>query len=451
MDRYVFTFTGRYDGSSLLARGNQWKFFPSAAFAWRVNEEGFLKDVDMLSNLKLRASLGVTGNQNIGYAAPYAIINSARVPVGGAAFTGMRPSSLANPDLGWENTVSTNIGVDIGFFDNRFRLSGDIYKRVTKDLLLNFTLPASSGYNNIPMNLGQISNEGIELEASADILTKTAVKWSVSANWYLNRNMVDDIGGNSIQGQNYLSGGGTFNQSLHRTLKGHPIGSFYGYVVDGIYQNATEAALAPIDSPQATPGSLRFLDIGGPDGVPDGRITADDMTILGTSQPDFNYGFSSDVSWKGLKLSLMFTGSVGAKVANMNRYILDGFTNTNSNISRAAWEGRWTGEGTSNFYPKVDGSNASVFFYQRFSNMFLEDATYFRLKNLTVNYTFSFKKSTSIKNLGVFFTATNLFTITDYTGYDPEVSISNGALSPNVDFAAYPSCRTYSFGVNFGF
>ena len=450
MDKYIFTATGRYDGSSLLAEGNQWSFFPSFAFAWKINQENFLKNVRAISNIKLRLSYGTTGNQNVSFAAPYALMSHDRGYIGGSVVHGMNTSTLGNSDLGWETTVTYNVGLDLGFVKNRFRLTADIYQRDTKDLLLNFGLPQSSGYGSVASNLGHIRNRGLEFEVGADILTGK-VKWSVGGNIYLNRNEVIDIGGNELLGQSYLAGGGALSSSIHITKEGYPIGCFYGYVIDGIYQNEEEAAMAPYDTPQATPGSFKYKDISGPDGLPDGRITSDDMTILGSAEARFNYGLNTDISWKGLSLSLIFTGRCGGKVANLNRYFLDSFNDQQNNIRREAWEGRWTGEGTSNYYPAVDGSKGSSYFNKRFTNFLLEDGSYFRLKNLTLSYQFSIKKVKWLKNIRVFATGTNLFTITKYSGYDPEVSITKSAMSPNVDYAAYPSSRTYSFGLSLGF
>ncbi|MCF0176369.1 MAG: TonB-dependent receptor [Bacteroidales bacterium] len=450
LDKYIFTATGRYDGSSILAPENQWAFFPSAAFAWRINQEPFLKSVKEISNIKLRLSYGLTGNQNIGFAAPYAIMNHVRGYIGGEVVHGISNGSLPSPDLGWENTKTYNVGLDLGFFKNRFRITADAYRRDTDNMLMNFGIPQSSGYNTIALNAGQIRNQGVEVEVGADILTK-AVKWSVGGNIYLNRNRVIDLDDNEMLGQVYLAGGGVFNSSIHITREGYPIGSFYGYVVDGVYQNEAEAKAAPFDSPQATPGSLRYKDISGPDGLPDGQITADDMTIIGSAEAQFNYGFNTDLSWKGFTLSMIFTGRYGSKIANLNRYFLDSYTDTNDNIRLEAWEGRWQGEGTSNFFPAVDGSKGASYFDKRFSTFLLEDGSYFRLKNLSLAYKFRIKKLAWLKSINVFGTATNLFTLTKYSGYDPEVSITPGAMSPNVDYAAYPSSRTYSFGVNLGF
>ena len=449
-DRYIFTATGRYDGSSLLASGNRWSFFPSSAVAWRINQEKFMKDIPAISNIKLRLSYGVTGNQSIAYAAPLAIMNHVRSYSGGAVTHGMVNGKLANPNLGWESTATYNAGLDLGFIDNRFRVTMNVYQRTTKDMLMNFGLPLSSGYGSIPYNMGKMTNKGFELEASADILTGR-VKWTLGGNIYLNRNKVDDISGNELLGTSYLAGGGVFSQSIHITKAGYPVGSFYGYVVDGVYQNEAEAKLAPFDTPQATPGSLRFKDISGPDGLPDGKITSDDMTIIGTAEPKFNYGINSELSWKGLTLSMIFTGRVGGDIANLNRYFLDSFTDTNDNIRAEAWEGRWQGEGTSNFYPAVNGSQGSSYFNKRFSTFLLEDGSFFRLKNLTLAYQFSLKKLRWLRSVRVFGTVTNVFTITNYSGYDPEVNITSGAMSPNVDYAAYPSSRTYSMGINLAF
>ena len=450
MDKYIFTATGRYDGSSLLAKGNQWSFFPSFAFAWRINQENFLKNVKAISNIKLRLSYGTTGNQNVSFAAPYALMSHERAYIDDSVVHGMGSSTLGNPDLGWETTITYNVGLDLGFVRNRFRLTADIYHRDTRDLLLNFGLPQSSGYGSVATNLGRITNRGLELEVGADILTGK-VKWSLGGNIYLNRNRVVDLGGNELLGQVYLAGGGVFNSSIHITKEGYPVGSFYGYIIDGIYQNEEEAKQAPYDSPQATPGSFKYKDISGPDGVPDGQITSDDMTILGSSEAKFNYGINTDLSWKGLSLSVIFTGRCGGSVANLNRYFLDSFTDTNDNIRVEAWEGRWQGEGTSNYYPAVDGSKGSSYFNKRFTNFLLEDGSFFRLKNVTLSYQFNIKKVKWIRNIRVFATGTNLFTITKYTGYDPEVSITRSAMSPNVDYAAYPSSRTWSFGLSLGF
>lgn len=449
-DKYIFTATGRYDGSSLLADGNQWSFFPSFAFAWRINQEKFLRDYENISNIKLRLSYGTTGNQNIGFGAPFAIMNYTRAYLNGTVSHGIVNGKLENPNLGWENTKTYNLGVDLGFYQNRFRLSADVYHRKTSNMLMNLGLPPSSGYGNIAYNAGSMTNKGLEIEAGADILTGR-LKWTLSGNLYLNRNTVDNLEGTEMLGQIYLAGGGVFNQAIHITKAGYPVGSFYGYVVEGVYQNEAEALKAPFDTPQATPGSLKYKDISGPDGLPDGKITADDMTIIGSSEAKFNYGINTDLSYKGFTLSMVFTGRAGGKIANLNRYFLDSYTDTNDNIRREAWEGRWQGEGTSNFFPAVDGSKKESYFNKRFSTFLLEDASFFRLKNLTLAYQFNMKKIKWINSVKLFATASNVFTVTSYSGYDPEVSITKSAMSPNVDYAAYPSGRTYSFGLNLKF
>ncbi|GHV01067.1 SusC/RagA family TonB-linked outer membrane protein [Bacteroidia bacterium] len=453
-DKYVATVTGRYDGSSILAEGNRWKFFPSAALAWNMNREEFMRSIDnVISKVKWRLSYGQTGNQNISYGAPYCIMNSVRILNNGESIGhGYVPGSLANPELGWEHTTAYNAGLELGFVKNRYRLTVEAYDKVTDNLLFNFPLPASAGTGNIPVNMGKISNRGIEVELGADIITHRHFKWSVSANWYLNRNKVLNMDGNFISGATYMTGSSDFGSQLHRTAEGYPIGSFFGYVVRGVYQTEQEAAAAPRDTPVATAGTLRYLDLSGPDGLPDGQIDAYDMTILGSYQPDFNYGLSSDFSWKGLKFSFMITGRQGGKIANMNRYILDAYHNT-GNLTREAWNKRWTGPGTSNFYPAVNGGDGygNAYFQRRFSTFHVEDGSYVRLQNVTLSYAFGLNKVQWVKSINVFVTGTNLVCLTKYKGYDPEVSISRSALSPNVDYSAFPQCRTISFGVNLGF
>ncbi len=448
-DIYIFTLTGRYDGSSLLSEGNQWAFFPSAAFAIRINQYDFLKHSDWLSNMKLRISYGQTGNQSVSYGATDSVLEMTSVYMGDSQQHSMIISNMSNNALGWERTTSYNVGLDMGFVDNRFRFSVDAYQRITTDMLISYPLASSSGYSTVTYNTGQISNKGIEFEFNANLI-KGEFRWDVGGNLYLNRNNVDDLGGVEIFGKSYLGGNSLLGSSINVTREGSPIGAFYGYVVDGVYQNEEECATAPTDSYAATPGSLKYVDISGADGVPDGKITTDDMTIIGNPEADFEYGINTDISWKKFTLSALFTGRVGGDIANLNNHVLSSYSGTR-NITQEAWDGRWTGEGTSNYYPAVDGSKADSYFNARFTSFIVEDGSYFRMKNLTLAWQHHFPRKATINSLRIFATATNLFTITDYSGYDPEVSITSAATSPNVDYASYPSTTTYSLGFNLTF
>ena len=449
-NRYLFTLTGRYDGSSLLAPKNRWQFFPSAAFAWRVDQEDFMTNAYSVSNLKLRLSWGNTGNQNVGFASPYGILSPNRVIIDGMPSHGLSTDSvMPNPNIGWETTESYNIGLDLGFVDNKYRISVDAYQRTTRDMIVNYKLPDSSGYNSIYYNVGEMSNRGVEVEAGADILTGV-FKLSVNGNIYLNRNNVTKLEGGSILGAQFL--GNRLGQSIHITQEGQPIGMFYGYVTDGIYQTYEEAAVAPYDEMQpATPGSVKYVDISGPNGVPDGQITTDDMTIIGSAKSLFDYGLTINMAYKGFSLSALFTGRCGGQIANLNKYVLGAFANTNNNITQEAWDNRWTGPGTSNIYPAVNGKYASTFYNNRFSTLFIEDGTYLKLNKINLAYDFPVHRVKWLRNLRLILSMSDVCTWTNYSGYDPEVSITRSALSPGVDFAAYPPSRQYSISLNVGF
>lgn len=447
-NRYLLTLTGRTDGSSRLAGGHRWDFFPSVALGWRINQEDFLKSEENISNLKLKASWGVSGNQSIGYGRTSSLYAVTRYPFNSNLVLGARPNTLGNQTLGWENTSQINLGIETGFFRNRYRLNFDYYTKVTTDLLLDIPISPSSGFSTYPINAGDVSNKGVEIEAGADIFTGM-FKWSVSANYFQNKNKVTNLGElNAIFGPNYISSGGiTLNQPIHIAKVGYPIGSFWGYKTDGIYQNYAEVAAGP-EAKTAQPGDLKYVDV-----HKDNKIDANDLSVIGNPYPDFMMGVTNDFAYKQFKLNVLIQASVGGEVANLNRHVLDGNTLTESrNISRKAWEGRWQGEGTSNYYPRLKPSTDQVLFNQLFSDFLLEDASYLRLKSISLSYNIPLKKIKWIQRMQVYVTGTNLITLSKYKGYDPEVSSSGGsALTPSVDLGTFPISRTVSFGLSVGF
>ena len=452
-DKYLFTFTGRADGSTRLAEGEKWDFFPSAAVGWKLHEEGFMSDVPFLETLKLRASYGLSGNQSVAVGDTQVQLNNDAYVVGGEILQGLVPANLANPILGWETTSQWNIGADVGILDDRVQLEVNYYRKVTKDLLVQLPVPNQTGFGSFTTNAGTVENKGLELDLTAHLLSERAVDWKLNGNISFNRNEVSDLGllGDSLQifGESYLTAGSVFGQPIHVAQVGSPVGAFYGFRIDGIYQNEEEVLNGP-EAGIAQPGDFRFVDING-----DSLINDEDKTIIGDPNPDFVFGLINDISYKQWSLSFYIQGVIGNEVANLNRYRLDALSGTGDNVSQEAYDNRWRGEGTSNTYPRIrpDGFQ---YFNGRFSDFLVEDASFVRLKNITLSYSPTIKGQNVIKSLRVFVTATNLLTITNYSGHDPDVSAeaNNGAnpgLNPAVDNATYPSIITLSTGVNVRF
>ena len=317
-------------------------------------------------------------------------------------------------------------------------------------MLIASPVPLSTGYTTITKNTGEIENKGFEFELGAVIL-KGPVKWNLSGNISFARNKVISLGEfASIFGPGFnLSG--ILSTSWHVAMPGYAIGSYYGYKLDGLYQTQADIDNGPIETAAVQPGLWRFKDISGPDGVPDGKITTDDRTVIGNPYPKYTFGISNNLSYKNVSLSFLITGSVGNDILNLNNFVLTGMdANVSGNLSTDAYNNRWTGPGTSNYYAKLTYAGGA--FYKRPTDALVEDGTFYRLKNVTLSYDIPVKKVKLIRSVKVFATGTNLVTITNYSGYDPEIS-SRGmnAMSPGVDLGAIPQIRSYSFGLNLNF
>ncbi|WP_077921845.1 TonB-dependent receptor [Spirosoma sp. 209] len=445
-NRFLATLTGRADGATRLAPGNKWAFFPSAALGWNLHNESFLKNNKLINELKLRASYGVSGNQSIGIGSDLDRIFTQRVPIGTTIVTGLVPGALGNKNLGWETTTQWNIGVDVALLKNRLKFGVEAYIKTTDDLLINLALPTSTGYNNYATNFGKVSNKGIELDFSAAILDRE-LTWNMSGNYSRNINNVENLGGGvQLFGPNYFGGVNAINQPISTALAGFPIGAFFGYVHDGVYQTAEEITKGP--RPLGTPraGDIKFKDVNG-----DGAITTADRTIIGNPYPDFVFGWTNDFSYKNFNLNVFIMGNIGQNIANLNRFQIDNMNYLGfNNIRREAYENRWTGEGTSNYYPAPRGIQTASF--QNLSSFLIEDGSFVRLKNVSLAYNFQTVKLKWLRNAKVFVSATNLLTFTNYKGYDPEVSANaNSALTPGIDNGTIPQYRTYSTGVTIGF
>ena len=444
-DKYLLTFSGRADGSTRLADGHKWSFFPSGAFAWKLSDEKFFKDnIKVINSMKLRVSYGLSGNQNIAVGGTQATLGTDAYVINGQIVKGYTQNNIANPVLGWETTKAFNIGTDISFFEDRLQLTIEAYRKITDDLLISLPIPANTGFSSYLTNSGSVENKGLEFEFSAQIL-KSPIAWTMSGNISFNRNKMLSLGklgdNGAIFGPNYLAAGSALNQPLHIAKVGYPVGSFYGYRINGIYQTAAEVAAGP-EANTAKPGDFKFVDING-----DGAITADDRQIIGNPNPDYIFGWTNNLAYKRFTFSFFFQGSIGNDIINLNRYKLDALSGNAYNVSQAAYDGRWTGPGTSNTYPRARSSAA--YFNTRFADFIVEDGSYMRLKTITLAYSLPIRKVRWMNSTSVFVTATNMLTFTKYKGYDPEVNADYGnGLTQGVDNGTYPQSKIISAGIN---
>lgn len=453
MDRYLFTFTMRADGSSRFGAGNKWGYFPSGAFAWRVSDENFMKNIKAISDLKLRTSYGVTGNQEIGSYNALAQYSATNYTAGGANSgttapqVGFYPANIANPGLSWESTASFDMGVDLGILNNRITFTADYYYKKTSNLLLWSAIPSSSGYTKLLKNVGSVQNQGFEFAVNTTNISNSKVKWTTSLNFSTNRNKILNLGGqNNVPIGNVSTsiypGAGKFFSSILQI--GQPVGSFYGYVFDGIWQSQDQITKSGTKQP-VKPGDPIYKDFNG-----DSTLSAADQRVIGHASPKFTFGFTSNLTVGRFNLFVMLQGVQGDNILNENLLeAVNGITTTNKQAFVATQS--WTGPGTSNTLPSV----SSV--YRRGLGVvsdLIENGSYLRFKTITLSYDVPFPKLTNgvFKSASVYVTAQNLITITKYSGYDPEVgSYGLDGTSLNTDYNPYPNVRTFLAGVKFGF
>ncbi len=446
-DRYLATVSLRADGSSRFAKGNRFGYFPALSLGWRVSEEGFFPRNGWVSDLKLRASAAANGNQEVYVYDRFSSYGTGfNYPGAGELAGGIGPNGIGNEDLRWETTYQYDLGLDAGLLGDRVQFTADAYLKRTNDLLTSVPLPPNTGFGSVIQNVGTIENRGLEFAVNTRQASGGAdgqgFLWTTSANLALNRSEVIDLGtlrdneGN-VSDREIVSG-----YAIARP--GKPLGAFYGYVVEGLFQSEAEIADAPTQN-NAAPGDIRFADLNG-----DGQINGDDQTIIGNPSPDFTAGLTNTFAWRGLELTVFFQGSFGNDIYNANRQLLEGFS-APLNASTAALD-RWTPTNTDTSVPRaVQGDpNGNA----RFSTRFLEDGTYVRLKNLTLAYTLPtgmMGVGGAVRRVRIYLTGQNLLTFTGYSGYDPEVSADPfSALGFGRDFGVYPQARTFTFGLNVG-
>ena len=478
-ERYLLTATIRRDGSSKFAKGNKWGWFPSVALAWRASQESFLHNNEVINNLKLRAGWGATGNQNVSDYAYMALLSYKTTPWG----TGVLTGNTANPDLTWETTYSYNVGVDLGLFQNRIEFIADVYYKKTKNLLLQLPLPAylgSSGQgaaSNPWGNVGSLENKGIELTLNTTNITNKDFQWTSNLVFSLNRNKVVELDTDNSSIEKTYQPSST-NFIVTKTTVGQPIGQFWGYKVIGRFNEPTDfyykddqGNVKQVAIPEGNSiaknstwiGDYIFEDRNG-----DGVINNEDCTFIGNPEPKFTYGIGNTFSYKGFDLTVFFSGSYGNKALNLTRYRIED-PRSNANILKSSLNYAVVDlidpNGPSDDYrnlhvvggsailPALQASDANNN-YSRISDLLIEDASYIRLQNISIGYTFPKKwiNKAHLNNVRIYANIQNVYTWSKYKGMDPEVGAMYGdALMTGVDYGRYPSPRIYTFGLNVSF
>ena len=487
-NRYYLTYTYRYDGSSNFGPDNRWAGFHSVAASWRFSNEALFKDSMILSNGKIRLGWGQTGNANIGAYAWGAGISVMPSGLG----TGYRPSNIPNTKIRWEKQEQYNVGLDLGFFEDRLSLTIDAYKKISEDMLMSMQLPSymgTSGNGSSALaapkgNYGSIENKGLEITLDAKLL-EGPLEWDSNFQISFNRNKLLSLSGTKNAN---LVGYGQWNDVVCVSEVGQPLYNFYGYVVDGVYEDYQDI----LDSPKAVKypadgvfkrsqtvwvGDLKYKDISGPEGTPDGMIDEHDRTVIGSPLPIFTFGWTNSLRYKNLDLSIFFNGSYGNKVFNYNAVELTHMNSAWSNqLNAVADRAKLVPVDPDKVY--ADGSNwydditnvkvanpdtktprpttADPNDNDRYSTRYIEDGSFIRVKNITLGYTFpkNMLAKYNVENLRVYCNVQNLYTFTKYTGYDPEVGAStqdSTGLAYGIDNGRYPSPFMCSFGLNITF
>jgi TonB-linked SusC/RagA family outer membrane protein len=466
-DSYTLSASLRTDGSSRFGAKNQWGWFPSISAGWTLSNEPFYQNMlGNSSSAKLRASWGLSGNNNIGNYSAWQEMTQGGYPFGANSNieTAYWQGAFSDQAIGWEKNSQYNAGLDISLFHHRMNIIGNYYYSLSYDLLYSQPISAISGSSSVTTNLSaaKVRNTGIDLQIDGRILTGE-LKWNLSGNISVNRNSVIDMGGmNEIQKANER------NVVCHVTRSGLPVGSFYGYkqlgliseddyrnilidkanLVNGVFPDGYQLVGPAINNyNNIHPGDIKWLDVDG-----NGRITEDDRDILGNAYPDFTYGFSTDFAYKGFDLRATFTGQYGAQVINFQKYYIWGLEGYGNQLATA--DLRWRSEsnpGRGDIPRATRASTPNI--SNRLAPFFVEDASYFRCANITLGYNIpaTLLKKISVQALRLYVSADNLFTITKYEGYNPEVDSYGNNLQPGLDWGVYPLSKTYSMGVKLTF
>ncbi|MBE7170288.1 MAG: TonB-dependent receptor [Williamsia sp.] len=444
--RYYLTASVRTDGSSRFGADKKYGLFPSAALAWRVSDENFMKGIGWLDEFKFRASYGETGNNNIGDYEQFATINYEKYPLNGTPVSGYAARSLPNPLLTWEKQQSINVGFDASFFNRRVNITADRFRSTNTNLLLRVNIPDITGFSNALQNIGQVRNSGWEFAANT-VNLKGKFEWTTDLNLTVSRNKVLRLG---PEGDPIITGGNI-------TMIGQPIGMFYGWLTNGVFRNQAEVNAGPVFSPGTTtashPGDTRFVDVSGPNGKPDGVINSFDKTIMGNPYPDFYYGINNRFSYKNFSLSVNMQGVHGNSILSVSRrgtFSTRGRFAISSLIGTDYWKSEQNpGDGSS---PRPnDAPTGNI--RGEYSQRWLDNGSYLRFNNITLGYTLPERLTgrLNVKTLRFYLTANNPFTITKNNGFNPDVSNGDNALTPGNDLNDYPLPKSILLGFNLAF
>lgn len=477
LDKYLFTASIRADGSSKFGKNNKWGYFPAVSAAWRLGEEEFIKELNIFSDLKFRIGYGLAGNNRIGSYSSLAIMNSVTYPNGNSAQPGYASKQVPNPDLKWEANKTFNVGLDLGFFNQRLTISPEFYVNRSSNLLFDARLPNSSGYASMTINAGETENKGLDVTINSVNITNKNFTWNTAVTISRNKNSVKQLTGEKVQlylADIGLKGAG----SSHKVGVGEPLGQFYGYISDGLYQvedfnydaasgkyTLKDGIVYRGEKEKVQPGMLKFKNV---DGSEDNKITEDDKTVIGNAFPKFYGGINNTFTYKDFDLSIFLTYSFGNDVLNATKLTNTRTSLTNKNVLASAdWSHRWVtinkdgslitdpaelaavnqGKTVACFADNGSSDNALVHSWA------VEDGSYLKLSNITLGYTFpkAIINKIGLTKLRLYATGNNLLTWTKYTGFDPEVSTMSDAMTPGVDFGAYPRSRSFVFGINVAF
>lgn len=465
-EKYLLGATYRVDGSSRFLGDNKWGFFPSVSAAWRMIEEPFIQDMNVFSNLKLRAGWGATGNNRVPNESAYSLMSTDienGYVLDGNYYKGFYVTNLADQNLKWETTYQYNAGLDMGFLDSKVNVTLDVYKKNTVDLLLNATMAPSTSFKTIWTNVGEVENKGIELSINSRNIETKDFTWTTNFNISMNRNKVIALTGGGDDLKTDPAWNSSIVEKQYISKVGSSVGQFYGLKSDGLYQvddfdyvngvgYVLKEGVPGNGSSSVIPGSVKFKDL-------DGNKTIDenDRTVIGSAEPLHFGGLGNDFTYKGFDLSIFFQWSYGNDILNVNRVLLESPTIKYQYNYFKTVEDRYTPNNPSNDINIIRGENAvtgAAPAGNQISDRIVEDGSFLKLKTVSIGYNFNKKllKRTCFSKARVYVAAQNLYTWTNYSGYDPEVSVGrNGALTPGLDYSSYPASTTVTFGVDLKF